>query len=121
MASVSGSFLRALLRHKPDGIAHFGPHFDPDVLLSKKRAKFSTINFRALFNVIFASLVLTNLQAVLAFNGLTNQATHTALYAAVFILSVVKLVMSTMVSISSATLRCRIVSRLLESLDTGYH
>lgn len=62
-----------------------------DALLSHKSTKFSTMGFRALFNVVFFSLGLTMLQLVLAFHAITSKHGNTSLYTAVLCVSIVKL------------------------------
>lgn len=62
-----------------------------DALLSHKFTKFSTMGFRALFNVVFFSLGLTMLQLVLAFHAMTSKHGNTSLYTAVLCVSIVNL------------------------------
>lgn len=49
-------------------------------------------NFRMLFVLVFARMVLTALQVVLSFHGLRNQTEAANLYAAIFVLSIGKIV-----------------------------
>ncbi len=65
--------------------------------------RFSTISFRALFDLVFANLALTVLQVALAYNGLTMLDTHPFLYGTLVGISIAKLVMSNVVRIGPAT------------------
>ncbi len=63
-----------------------------DAVLSTRGSSFSIINFRMLFVLVFARLVLTALQVVLSFHGLRNQAKAVGLYSALFVISIGKIV-----------------------------
>lgn len=64
---------------------------ESDALLSHKGAKFSIMSFGALFNLVFISLGLATLQAVLAFHAITTNQGRIALYSAVLGISIVNL------------------------------
>lgn len=68
-----------------------------DALLSHKGTKFSTMGFRALFNLVFVSLGLTTLQLVLAFHVITTNHGNAPLYSAVLCVSIVNLSLSIVV------------------------
>ncbi|CBJ29754.1 expressed unknown protein [Ectocarpus siliculosus] len=62
-----------------------------DAVLSTRASSFSILNFNVLFSIVFARIVVTALQVVLAFHGVRNAASSTALYGTLFALSVVKI------------------------------
>lgn len=61
-------------------------------MVSTRGSSFSIINFKMLFLLVFARLVLTASQVVLGFHGLRNQPKATSLYSAVFVVSIGKIV-----------------------------
>lgn len=79
------------------------PFSHPDALMSNKETKFSTMSFGALSNLVFASLCLTTLQAVLAFYGIRQGRGNAALYGVLVGISIVKLVVSNVVRLSAPT------------------
>ncbi|CAM9247691.1 unnamed protein product, partial [Ectocarpus sp. 12 AP-2014] len=62
-----------------------------DAVLSTRASSFSILNFKVLFSIVFARIVVTALQVVLAFHGVRNAASSTALFGTLFALSVVKI------------------------------
>lgn len=86
---------------EPNVCAGFDAPFQADALLSTKATKFSTISFGALFNLVFGGLCLTTLQVVLAFYGSRQSRGNTALYGIVVGVSIMKLVVSSVVSVSA--------------------
>ncbi|CAM9178731.1 unnamed protein product [Ectocarpus fasciculatus] len=62
-----------------------------DAVLSTRASSFSILNFKVLFSIVFARMVMTGLQVVVAFHGVRNTASSTALYGTLFALSVVKI------------------------------
>lgn len=65
---------------------------NPDAVVYSRGSSFSMTNFRMLFVLVFARMVLTALQVVLSFHGLRNQTEAANLYAAIFVLSIGKIV-----------------------------
>ncbi|CAB1100229.1 unnamed protein product [Ectocarpus sp. CCAP 1310/34] len=59
-----------------------------DAVLSTRASTFSILNFKVLFSIVFARIVVTALQVVLAFHGMRNAASSTALYGTLFALSI---------------------------------
>ncbi|CAM9342946.1 unnamed protein product, partial [Ectocarpus sp. 12 AP-2014] len=62
-----------------------------DAVLSTRASSFSILNFKVLFSIVFARIVVTALQVVIAFHGVRNAASSTALYGTLFALSIVKI------------------------------
>eukprot|EP00903_Cladosiphon_okamuranus_P005952 g5878.t1 len=65
-----------------------------EAVLSTRGSSFSIINFKTLFFIVFVRLVLTVLQLVLGFHQFRNTASSSGLYMVIFVLSIVKTVMS---------------------------
>eukprot|EP00752_Nemacystus_decipiens_P006049 g5460.t1 len=65
-----------------------------DAVLATRGSSFAIMNFKMLFALVFARMVITAIQIVLSFHAVRNQPSSTLLYLAIFVVSVVKLVVS---------------------------
>eukprot|EP00903_Cladosiphon_okamuranus_P018201 g16743.t2 len=63
-----------------------------DAVLATRGSSFTIMNFKMLFVLVFARMVITALQIVLSFHAVRNRSSSMLFYAAMFAISVVKLV-----------------------------